>query len=341
MKKAGMICAGLVLLSTAALAESRQVVGKAAAPRVIITGARDVIWRDPGDVTIRDLFYGSGGKDYAPRGKFTFVKEDDGGSTPKFDVRDQKGTVWKVKLGPEARAETAATRFLWAAGYFTDDDYVVPVLRVANMPTLRRGQERVEADGSIRNARLERHLSDVRIVGKWSWRDNPFAGTRELNGLRVLMALMNNWDLKDSNTAVYQISSSGGTWRVFLVSDVGASFGSTAYVIPSKKGNLGAYTRSDFVTDVTPEEVSFKTPSRSPIASFFVIPHMVHTLARAGIAWIGKDIPREDARWIGDILSRLTRRQIRDAFEGAGYSPEEVEGFTAIVEGRIGQLTEL
>ena len=36
----------------------------------------------------------------------------------------------------------------------------------------------------------------------WSWHDNPFVGTREFNGLKVMMALVNNWDLKDVNNRV-------------------------------------------------------------------------------------------------------------------------------------------
>ena len=38
---------------------------------------------------------------------------------------------WKIKLGDEARPETVATRFLWAAGYFADEDYYLRDLRVS------------------------------------------------------------------------------------------------------------------------------------------------------------------------------------------------------------------
>ena len=84
-----------------------------------------VVWRDPGDVSTLNLLYGAGGKEHAPdpNGKFTFVKEDLDGSSPKFSVQDEKGVQWKVKLGEETQSETAATRMLWAAGYFVDEDY--------------------------------------------------------------------------------------------------------------------------------------------------------------------------------------------------------------------------
>jgi hypothetical protein len=56
---------------------------------------------------------------------------------------------------------------------------------------------------------------------------------------------------------------------------------------------------------------------------------------------IGRGIPREHAKWIGQILGRLSREQIRSAFRAAGYSAPEVEGFAKVVETRIAQLNEL
>jgi hypothetical protein len=59
------------------------------------------------------------------------------------------------------------------------------------------------------------------------------------------------------------------------------------------------------------------------------------------LRWIGKQVPRADARWMGDLLARLSPEQIRDAFRAAGYSPEETEGFAQVVERRIKELTAL
>lgn len=309
------------------------------APRV--ENPPDVLWRHPGDLRDRDLFYGSGGKGRRPAGRFTFVKEDTGGSSPKFIVRDQYGAEWKAKLGAEARAETAAARLLWSVGYITDEDYLVPRMRIANLKTLQRGQRYVGADGSVVNVRLERSPRDAKKIGSWSWQTNPFQGTRELGGLRVMMALLNNWDLKGSNTAIYDVEDGGRRRLWYAVADVGATFGTTSYRIPSGKSNVNAYARSGFITKVTPEYVSFATPSTSPLLSFFALPHMIHSLARVPMRWIGREIPREDARWISRYLSRLSSRQIRSAFEAAGYSPAEVEGFAAAFEVRIGELSEL
>jgi hypothetical protein len=60
-----------------------------------------------------------------------------------------------------------------------------------------------------------------------------------------------------------------------------------------------------------------------------------------GMEWIGKNIPRSDARWIGQLLAQLSPDQIRDAFRAAGYTPEETEGFTEAVLARISELNDL
>src|SRR4030042_245590 len=138
---------------------------------------------------------------------------------PKAGVRPR--LMWKVKLGREAKSETAATRLVWAAGYHTDEDYYRPQIRVQGMKPLSRGQEYVSDGGIVREARLERQ-DGVKKLTNWSWYDNPFVGTREFNGLRVMMALINNWDLKEDNNAVYDSSSAQGR---YVISDLGASLG--------------------------------------------------------------------------------------------------------------------
>jgi hypothetical protein len=121
------------------------------------TGA--VLWRDRGDVAALNLLDGPGGKTRAPGNDFKFIKESKSGTSPKFDVEDENGAKWKVKLGPEARPETAAARLVWAAGYFVDEDYYRPQIRVQGMKPLSRGKNYISDDGLVRQARLERELS--------------------------------------------------------------------------------------------------------------------------------------------------------------------------------------
>jgi len=302
-----------------------------------------VLWSEPTEIERRDLFYGPGGKDHQPRGSYAFIKEDLDGSHPKFDVRDGDGVHWKVKLGTEARAETAASRLVWAVGYSAEEDYFVDDIRVSGMPEhVHRGQRLIDSHGTMHGVRLKRASDDRVKVGEWSWRQNPFTGTRELNGLRVLMAVINNWDLKDINNTLYErkhAHEEGGNERIYEVSDLGSSFGSAGLERTDRSnGDLRAYERSRFITHLTSDEVEFEVPRRP---DWIVLVNAPEFFRRLQLLWLGRHVPRADARWAGLLLSRLSPGQIRDAFRAAGYSPDEVAGFAQILTARITQLSEL
>lgn len=299
-----------------------------------------LLWSDPGDIASRDLYYGPGGEDGQPQGVVTFLKEDMAGTAPKFDVVDEKGTKWKVKLGVEAAPETVATRLLWAVGYTTERDYFVPALKVKGLPPhLKRGQRYVDNLGVVHNARLKRAPEDMEKSGRWKWKQNTFQQTREYDGLRVMMALINNWDLKDINTAVYQ-AKADPSQQTYIVSDLGGSFGTNgrAFKQQKSKGNLDSYAKSKFITHVSDEYVDFATPGSPSPFLFMEFPDFFR---RFPMQSIGKHVPRAHARWVGDLLAQLTPQQIRDAFRAGGYSPEQVEAFSQIVEQRIAELDQL
>jgi len=318
-----------------------------AAPESVGESTRNVpavLWRAPADIATRNLFYGPGGKEHEPHSTFIFLKEDLEGTNPKYVVRDQDGVKWKVKLGAEARPETVASRLVWAVGYFASENYFLQDLQVGGMPAhLHRGQKLVARDGSIHDVRLKRYLDGEEKIGIWHWRHDPFTGTRELNGLRVMMALINNWDLKDVNNAVYEEKHGdgpNGPERIYMVSDLGASFGTAGATRPHEKakGNLDSYSHSKFLRKITADYVDFQTPAR-PALNYLVNPR--EFCSRLRLRWIGKHIPRSDARWIGQLLAQLSPAQIRDAFRSAGYTPEEVESFSTVVENRIAELSDL
>ena len=270
----------------------------------------------------------------SPAGTMVFVDEDHAGTNPKFYVRDQEGTKWTAKMGVEARPETAAAHLLWAVGYYTDEDYFVPRLIVEGLPShLQRGQNLVGPDGTIENVRLERHLKDQKKTGNWKWRHNPFTGTRKFNGLRVMMALMNSWDLKDENNAVYEWiptrrAHAGFTWSAIW--EPASAQPDIAGLRPWQRAISKSYSHSKFISKVHPEFVDFNVPTRPALIYFFHLPGLIHRLR---MRWIGRHIPREDAKWMGDLLSHLSPEQIQDAFRSAGYSPQEVDGFSKIVAG--------
>jgi hypothetical protein len=328
VQRAGIIFAAVALSFSAGAADKK--------PKAPVTGSAG-LWTEPSDVAARDLYYGIGGKEHEPQGPFTFVKEDLAGTNPKFVVKDRAGTKWKVKLGLEARPETTATRLVWAAGYFTSEDYFVPEMQVSGMPEhLKRGQELIGPGGAVQKARLKREPAGDKKLGEWKWSHNEFTGTRELNGLRTMMALINNWDLKDENNAIYR----AGSRNIFMVSDLGATFGTDGRSWPREraKDNLDSYRNSVFIAHVHANTVDFGTPGR-PNFEYIVNPK--EYTSRIHLEPLGKNIPRADAKWLGDLLMRLSDTQIRDAFRAGGYSPDEIEGFWGLLRKRIMELTAL
>ena len=333
-----------VLISLPA-AEGAKKKPKAARAEAEITGTvRTMLWREPKNIKTLNLFYGPGGPEHAPHSTFTFLKEDRKGSNPKFDVEDENGVKWKVKLGSEAQPETVASRLVWAVGYFANEDYFVPVLHAQEMPAhLHRGPPLVEPDGTSYDTRLKRELNGEKKIGVWHWRNSPFSGTREWNGLRVLMALINNWDLKDENNAIYEKERSKGSdelQRIYMVTDLGASFGAVKLTRDRKfsKGNLELYQQSKFIDQIGADYVNFEVPHR-PSAVVLVNPH--EYFSRLSIDWIGKHVPRADARWMGQLLAQLSPSQIRDAFRAAGYTSQVIDRYAAVVESRIAELNRL
>ncbi len=296
-------------------------------------GTTVALWRDRGDVAALDLLNGPGGKEHQPGTSLKFIKESKSGTAPKFEVEDENGATWKVKLGPEAKSETAATRLVWAAGYNADEDYYLPQIHVQGMKPLSRGQEYVSSGGIVREARLERQGVGKKLKN-WDWYNNPFVGTREFNGLRVMMALINNWDLKGINNDILDVN---GEPR-YEVADLGASLGRTGNSFGRSKGVMKDYAESKFVKKVTPGSVDFVMHSRP---FFLTIINCPNYRLRTRMESVAKHIPIADARWIGNRLGQLSPEQIRDCFRAAGFLPEEVEGYARIVIQRIEALKKL
>ncbi len=293
-----------------------------------------VIWQDPGDMAALDLSSGRGGKAREPGTRLAFIKESSGGTSPKFEVQDERGVIWKVKLGEEARTETAAARLLWAAGYIVDEDYYRASIQVGLLPRLSRGRQFVTNGDTVRGARLERADPDEAMT-TWSWYHNPFIGTREFNGLRVMMALVNNWDLKEINNGA---TGSGGRQGQYRVMDLGATLGRTGNNLKRSKGNPRDFADATFVRKVNSTHVDLRIDSRPFFLGIF---NFRNYRLRTRMENVTKDIPIADARWIGDRLARLSTTQLGDAFRAAGFSPADVDVYATVIARRIAALQAL
>ena len=280
-----------------------------------------VLWNDPGAIAARDVFWGSGSEARAPRGPFTFVEEDTGGTQPKIVVTDAAGVTWDVKLGPEAQAEVAANRLVWALGYFVEELYFVSAGKLDKWPALKRGSELIDAAGAFTNARFRRRdAQTVRTDEEWTFDRNPFVDRPELGGLRILMTMINNWDVRGAanNRVLEATGSDGRRERRFIVADLGATFGRMGGRISKRsKWNLEDFLQEGFIEQV-----------RNGIV------HLDYDGLDSGM----DRVPLEHARWFAALASQLTEAQIRKAFEAAGATPQEVEGYSKKIVEKIAQL---
>lgn len=303
-----------------------------AGPRPLI-GVRHCLWRDPGDVERLDLAAGPGGADGRPHPPFQFIEEHQTGSQPCVSVRDARGRRWRVKWGNEVQPETFAVRLAWACGYFAEVTYYVREGHVEQAAALRRTASCIAADGRFADARFELDdPDDLKLFEEhsWSWADNPFVGTRELAGLRVIMMLISNWDNKDqrdvargSNTAIYVRRRA--RWKReahYMITDWGGSMGRWG-VTPVTRGRWDpdafAAQTSQFVSGVTNGFVQFG-------------------YAGQRTADARQSITVKDVAWLCRYLGRIGDDQLRAALGASGATPEEVESFTASLRARITQL---
>ncbi|MDM7923247.1 MAG: hypothetical protein QUS14_13180 [Pyrinomonadaceae bacterium] len=293
-RSASLLAAAVLLIMTAVSANAQ---GKA------------LLW-EPVNIPQRNLIHGAGGTAMQPNlRRITFVSDEKGGNNLKFRIKDASGRVWVAKIADESQAEVAANRLLWAVGYQTEIDYLVPKLKIPNKKTHT-------------NVRLEARAENHKRDGRWEWTNNPFLGTPEFNGLKLMMALINNWDLKDDNTAII---ADGDRLR-YVVSDLGSSFGRTAATslpILTKFGrsvnNPNHYAKSSFIVGLSPE-------GKLDLAYDGKQDHLV------------KDFSVEDAQWLAALLKQLTDKQIADAFRAAKYSAGDVRLLTNTIKKRIAEL---
>ncbi len=287
-----------------------------------------VLWRAPEDISARDLFLGPGGEEMKPDlSRVTFVKVEEGGYSTKYRVRDGAGRVWVAKVGAEAQSETAAVRLVWAVGYMTEVNYLVPCLKIEGAPAPGKDVETCDGGRGFANVRLEARPEGVRRLDEWKWSENPFAGTKELQGLIVMMALVNNWDIKDTNNKVLYVPGRDGRDGElrYIVSDLGATFGRVKWNAPvlwrirRNRNDPEDYAKDAFLEDV----------KRGQVYLFY----------KGKRQDLFDDIRVDEARWIAGLLTRLSPRQIEDAFRAANYTPEEVRVLTDAVRARIDELS--
>jgi len=271
-----------------------------------------VLWKQPTDISSRDLFLGPGGEAMRPDlRRLTVLKEEKGGYSKKYRVRDASGREWVAKIGKEAQSETAAVRLLWGLGYVTEVNYLAP-------------QVTLPGKGTFQNVRFEARPDGWKRLDQWKWNRNPFTGTPELQGLKIMMALMNNWDLKDSNNQTVYINDRGELQ--YIISDLGATFGHASttplfWRFTRSRNDPSSFAKTKFLERVKGDRVRLHYGGKN--------------------RGLFNNISVRDAEWVAAFLSQLSDHQLQDAFRAANYTPAQVNLLTQTVRYRSNELLNL
>ena len=265
------------------------------------------------NIAERDLFNGPGGEAMRPDLRaITFIKEEKSGHNKKYRIKDGAGRVWVAKLGRETQPETAAVRLIYGLGYKTEINYLVPSLTIPGK-------------GTFANVRLEARPENIERLDKWKWRENPFTGTNELQGLKIMMVFLTNWDLLDLQNKVIRVKNGDRIEHHYIISDLGATFGKVGnnnlpffFRIGRKTNNPGVWSQAGFVKEARDGKIVFDFRGKG--------------------RGLMEDITVEQGRWLADLLAQLTDKQLADAFRAANYSAEDV---TILVEGFRAKMIDL
>jgi len=297
----------IAIASTSAFAQKKK---KSAKPT---PRAEAVLWQKV-DVKNQDLFYGPGGLDMRPDlSAITFIKRETGGHNKKYRIKDGSGRIWVAKPYTEARPETASVRLLYALGYKTEINYLVPSLTIPSV-------------GTFKNVRLEMRPDNIERLDEWKWKSNPFIGTNELQGLKIMQMFLNNNDVIDYNNKILKVEGSNGSELHYIITDLGSTLGKRGsnnlplfYRFGRKNDSPGKWNASSFIKGVRNGRIILYTTG----------------IKNRGLY---KDITIAQGRWLYNLLSQLRDDQLRDAFRSANYSSAEVDVLTAAAKRRIEEL---
>jgi hypothetical protein len=260
----------------------------------------------------RDLFHGVGGAALAPNpGElFTVTKVKRSGFSDGYTVRDRSGREWGVKLYPEARTEVVASRILWAVGY-----HQPPIYTLEQWEAVGASGPNPQPVGRFREEAPDFH--GLKAGTEWAYDDNPFVGTRALNGLLVLQVMLGNSDLKPLQNVRYSLTGiHEGAREWYVAQDLGHTFGRTG-VINAPRDDVAVFERTPFIVGVDGNAVKFDY--RGLRGGLF---------ARITVA---------DVQWICRRLAAITDAQWLDAFRAGGYPRPTAERYIRRLEQKIAE----
>jgi hypothetical protein len=317
-------------------------------------------------VPVEDILLGPGhGLHPETPWKITKIKQT--GATPGFQIKDAAGKRWVVKLDPPAYAQIGSgadvvvSRLLYAAGYNVPHDEAITFRRedlnldpelvagkdgqrpftAADLDVLVGAGARSE-DGryyGLASLFLPKPIGNAQL-GKLR-QDDPndwytHRRHRELRGLRILAAWLNDWDTKDQQTldSFQTTSDSLGHVEHYLI-DLGGALGATTdgpkrlktgyeYAfdpgwIARRIATLGFITepwRSARQVTEIPAVGSFQADNFNPDDYRPMMPHLAF-----------QECTAREAYWGAKIVASFSDAQIAAAVSAAGYEDPRASAY--------------
>src|SRR5262245_50026828 len=199
--------------------------------------------------------------DHAPdAGPWLVTKCKADGIMPGFQIRDRKGDSYLLKFDPPGNlemstaADVIASKFLYAAGYNVPENFIVTfdeqILVPAddlvctgsqggklssNLGRLSKFLDKLPRTANGQRRAMASRFIDGKIKGPFSYsgvrKDDqndrtPHEHRRELRGLRMIQAFLNNSDVKQLNTLDAYVEEDGQKFLKHYLIDFGDSLGS-------------------------------------------------------------------------------------------------------------------
>jgi hypothetical protein len=260
----------------------------------------------------RDLFLGVGGKRLAPdpEAKYKVIEIKRGGFSRGYTLIGPGEREWSAKFPPEAGTEVIASRLFWGVGY-----HQPPIYLLSGWTAERATSPNPQLPARFREKNPD--LNGLDPGDPWSYYENPFVGTRQMNGLLVLQAMLGNSDLKDEQNIIYTLQKPHeGASRWYVARDLGHTFGRTG-VIDAPRGDIEVFEQTPFIRGVENGRVRLEYRGR----------HRV----------LFDNIRPADVRWICQQLNRLTDRQWQDVFRAGGVEGQTADRFIRRMKQKIAE----
>ncbi|HEU0252011.1 MAG TPA: hypothetical protein VFR12_03190, partial [Pyrinomonadaceae bacterium] len=103
------------------------------------------------------------------------------------------------------------------------------------------------------------------------------------------------------------------------ISDLGGSFGKTGGIFARSRNEPSDFKKADFIKKVNGDVIDFNYGGKNQK--------------------LFENITVADARWLSNLLKRLSDDQIKDAFRAANYGAEEVDMLAGALKERINALS--